>query len=623
MDELMKKSYLRSMKNMADAITGLNVTVIDCPMSQGVAFCCKKKKEVIIAVCFDQPFDDLTPEETRCILYGLFAHEVMHLILTDFKYSSDWDDKYPALERKDRHDIFNICEDPSIEWFSSNYISSFLAGCLNKQIEYYYRHSPQIQECGDDAYLQYIAAMIMFGDMGVLKGNFTFKKARDAFIKTAPMMLKIIEEPDGKKRFDLSQQIFEIIKPLWEEHQDKLYANAETQELLNQMGVTNSSGDEDSGANGSLPGKDDQAALNRRELSKILKRLESTDVKDDSSISEIPDFSDVADLFGNTGRYSPQDMQLDKPFEIPEQLKQKAEDAFETARKVILQEQRDEEEKNMWEKKPYIHSPYYGDILYNVSKVDGSDPVSYQMALERLKPNIANFKALLRKQLNSSYTKKEYKTSGKLNVGRYCGKKITARVFDRRIMPDNKQDLSIMILVDQSGSMRGNIKGIKDTILLMLESFSNYNIPIKVIGFTTNSNKDADYFHYGDWKNNAAMRQSIPLIKANGSTFLGHAIRYAGSQLKKRPEKHKVFIVLTDGEPYHRRYCNNNDGFKDCRCAVKEIHKYADVIGIGFYSTKDDEELFKNIFKENAILMEDVSTLIRELPKQLGKILRN
>lgn len=110
-------------------------------------------------------------------------------------------------------------------------------------------------------------------------------------------------------------------------------------------------------------------------------------------------------------------------------------------------------------------------------------------------------------------------------------------------------------------------------------------------------------------------------MSARRGTFLGHAIRYAGSLLKRRPERHKIFIVMTDGEPNSRFYKNWNDGMNDCRYAVMDIRKYAEVIGIGLYDTEDGKNVFQFIFGDGSVSMSDFSGLLRELPRKIKKIL--
>ena len=80
-----------------------------------------------------------------------------------------------------------------------------------------------------------------------------------------------------------------------------------------------------------------------------------------------------------------------------------------------------------------------------------------------------------------------------------------------------------------------------------------------------------------------------------------------------------MFICITDGEPSSAYYRNTADGLNDCRSAVKEIEKSADVIGIGLYD--NDDMAFEYIFGKNAVSMSRLDTLITVLPKKIQKLL--
>lgn len=596
----------RSMKNMAEAVTGLEILVVDCTNQDAIAYSTLKNGRGTVAVSFGEHFDGLNEDETRCILYGLFAHEVMHLVRTDFSVLETELPRFKPAERKDRKDLANICEDPAIEYRSREHLSGFLCGCLDKTIEYMSRNSAEIQE-GADAYLQYLASMIMFGDLGVLRGEFTFPEAEDAFIRTAPKMLELIENPDSRERFFLSQEIFEDIRPLWEEHNKRLLANAETDSFLKQAGVTETSGD------GSGPGSsyspDADQDDNTSEVSERRRKL----------VQQILDGKPAA----WTGDVPLGDEKFpDMPFSIGEGLQDEARTHEENAEKQIQKEAREnarhQEEDNM---RPQVRSTYYGEVRYQVRKVDAGDEAEYYRICECLRPDISNMKALLRKAFHTEYARKAYRTSGKVSVARCCGKKMTARVFERRYTPDNTTDLSIVILADQSGSMETKMPFVKDTLVLILEALAPFHIPVKVIGFTQyHESYDADYMHYGSWKNDRKMRSAVAGMQAQGATFLGHAIRYGTEIIRTRKEKNRLFIMITDGQPWHRRYRDAADGVKDCKDAVRELKRYAEVIGIGMFGS--DEDVFKDIFKDKTVIVENPSSLTHQLPKLIGKLLK-
>lgn len=199
---------------------------------------------------------------------------------------------------------------------------------------------------------------------------------------------------------------------------------------------------------------------------------------------------------------------------------------------------------------------------------------------------------------------------------------LSCDTFYYGIVLTNKEDLSITILIDQSGSMRRNMHRVQETCALIMEALKKFDIPIKLIGFFSNGATPI-YLHYNEWQNTAEVRKSIVSMKTSGGTFLGHAIRYAGVFLKKRPEKHKIFIVITDGQPESSLYRDRNHAMNDCRYAVADISKFADVLGIGLFSSEEDQKKFRFIFRENSISMNNTETLIKDLPKMIGNLIKN
>ena len=273
-----------------------------------------------------------------------------------------------------------------------------------------------------------------------------------------------------------------------------------------------------------------------------------------------------------------------------------------------------------------VTSPYYSNYPYMNKEIPAKPGINHDIFLrdEMLARHITGLKAGFKKIFKQKEEEKEYRTSGKLDLKRFGGRKITARMFTKTRKPENKADLSIVILVDQSGSMKGNIPSVKRTLVLLLEALRPFDVKVKVVGFTTLSTGVA-YFHYGNkkWENDRELEDACMQIKADGGTFLGHAIRYTGTLLKKREEKSKIFICITDGDPTGGVYKNSSQGVNDCREAVRDIKKFSDVIGIGVYSMNAEKELFEYIFGEDScVTMSDLNALIMELPRRIKRLLK-
>lgn len=715
-------NYIRAMGMTGTALTGRPCHVKQMDISGQIAYHIRQGREDVIAIDFEHDFG-CEEDETATLLYGLFTHEIMHAIRTDSSYKEQRLAEYPMVERSPRKDIWNIVEDPAIEYFAKWEVSDTLFRCLKKTILFLYNEAPEIQDCGDDAWLQFIASLVMFGDVGALKGRFTFPEALECFKKCAPIMLRAIEEPDARKRFELSQEIFEIAKPLWVEHYDNnLDAFSSVSDMLSELGVTESGGIGSPVSNDACNNKDtveDDAMRRRKQTLKIFEESEpdsmdgnpgqdkpdvggagSADGAEDTGTntgsensngsggnvsygeadgattgtdsnaekkkgsvvgSDSDGSGDVdsdtkttgskADSDGKTGSCNKQgsksspDSVLDvingkleellKQFSDEIDIKAEIDDSLiQAIKRMVASAGREKTNTQRATRRDMdiddlhlvVKSPYYKNSSIRVLQKSESYGDEYDELCLKRHSDIVNFRAQLKKILQNKYSDKEYSTSGKINVDRMCGRKLTARVFEKRKKPDDKSDLAIVLMVDQSGSMRKSMGAVKEVCTIIMEALSKFDIPVKLVGFTTaDRNLDAEYYYYGKWANDRNTRMMIPGISAGGGTFLGHAIRYGGELLKKRPEKKKLFVIITDAEPQFYKYKSVDDAYSDCRYAVQDISKFAEVLGLGIYNSDDSMSVkaFRFIFGKNCLSVSKSSAIVTELPKIIGKLLKS
>lgn len=188
-------------------------------------------------------FKGLTPEEKAMFRKGVFAHEVLHQLFSDFKGLEIYSARVRnAMAKKIFCTIANVLEDPAIEYWSTTVIGGNLLKALRFMIAHVYRQSPEIQT-HEGGLTQFINALIHFGDMGLVKGYFTDETAKKLFLEAAPVFIKGIKEKNPTKRLDYAMKIFDISKPLWEkdaEEMEKL--SEELSKMLSENQKTASSG---------------------------------------------------------------------------------------------------------------------------------------------------------------------------------------------------------------------------------------------------------------------------------------------------------------------------------------------------------------------------------------------
>ena len=174
--------------------------------------------ERIVNVAWDhrQIFEGLEEAERAAMRMGVFAHELLHQCLTNFRYTDIVCQTMSRAEASILMAFANTIEDPAIEFFAPQIFGGRLLEALRFSIRQIYLKSSGIER-SRSAFGQLINALIMFGDMGIVKGTFTYPEAYEYFKKVAPIYNEAIICPDSKQRIDYAKECMEITKPLWEE----------------------------------------------------------------------------------------------------------------------------------------------------------------------------------------------------------------------------------------------------------------------------------------------------------------------------------------------------------------------------------------------------------------------
>ena len=112
-------------------------------------------------------------------------------------------------------------------------------------------------------------------------------------------------------------------------------------------------------------------------------------------------------------------------------------------------------------------------------------------------------------------------------------------------------------------------------------------------------------------------------ISARSNNFDGYSIRYASKMLQKRPEKNKLLIVISDGQPAANVYDSySNIGVADTKDAVRQATADGVIVhGIAIGGTSDT--VLREIYGVNYTENNDLSDLLKEfgsaILKQLTK----
>lgn len=218
--------------------------------------------------------------QKRFFRKGVCAHELLHQLLTNFSYAHQRENLRKEEERQLFSTFLNVMEDPAIEYFAPTQFGGDFLKALRFTIAKIYKSSPPIGG-EQNAYSQLMNALIQFGDMGFIKGDFTFPEAEEAYKRICPSFYKGITEPSGKKRIDIGEEIFNSLQPLWQEVADDVKAMQDLMQMLEDMGVTMSSGT----GRGKTPDEQPNSDSNNERKKKVVKSLQKQSGDSENSSS--------------------------------------------------------------------------------------------------------------------------------------------------------------------------------------------------------------------------------------------------------------------------------------------------------------------------------------------------
>jgi cobalamin biosynthesis protein CobT len=205
---------------------------------------------------------------------------------------------------------------------------------------------------------------------------------------------------------------------------------------------------------------------------------------------------------------------------------------------------------------------------------------------------------------------------GKLDKGKLAMVNSTDRIY-KKTFTDKSSNVSICLLVDESGSMTGpGIKAAKALACLFSEAFmGSKTVDLHVYGHTAqesyNSGPSCTIRKY-------PTKQSISDIRARCQNLDGAAI-YGTAQefLKVASGEQKIMIVLSDGNPYGSGYSGSSavNHTRECVNAVEKLGITPMQVAIASHVNSD--RMFKRWFK-----FTDMDKFIPEMGKMIKVLLK-
>ncbi|HFD79989.1 MAG TPA: VWA domain-containing protein [Gammaproteobacteria bacterium] len=186
------------------------------------------------------------------------------------------------------------------------------------------------------------------------------------------------------------------------------------------------------------------------------------------------------------------------------------------------------------------------------------------------------------------------------------------------------RDLAVVVLLDLSESTNEQVGDSDKTILqltreaatLVATAIEGIGDPFALHGFASDGRHDVQYYRLKDFNQHfdEEARARLAGMKGGLSTRMGAALRHAGHHLLKQPERRKLILLVTDGEPADIDETDPQHLRHDTRKAVEELYT-SGVLSYCLTLDPHADSYVKRIFGENHYtIIEHVDRLPEQLP---------
>jgi nitric oxide reductase NorD protein len=207
-------------------------------------------------------------------------------------------------------------------------------------------------------------------------------------------------------------------------------------------------------------------------------------------------------------------------------------------------------------------------------------------------------------------------------VAMRMGRQPDTRITMRNVIKN--RDLAVTVLLDLSESTNETIDASDKTVLdltreaatLVATAISGIGDPFALHGFASEGRHDVHYYRFKDFNQtfDHEVKARLEGMRGGLSTRMGAAMRHAGHHLLVQPQRRKLLLLVTDGEPADIDERDPQHLRHDTRKAVEELYAK----GILTYCLTLDENAdtyVKRIFGvNNYTIVDHVDRLPEKLP---------
>ncbi|GAB6087163.1 AAA family ATPase [Alkaliphilus crotonatoxidans] len=207
---------------------------------------------------------------------------------------------------------------------------------------------------------------------------------------------------------------------------------------------------------------------------------------------------------------------------------------------------------------------------------------------------------------------------------KFCADQATSlgfRVFARKRPPAEEPSLAVALRIDESASMSafGRLDAAKQAAIALYEFCCGCGIPIMIYGDTADRSKleQMSIFAYVDFESkDTDEKYALMNIQARSNNRDGMALRIISDRLLNAPQKTKLIISISDGQPKAMPDYTGEKAVYDMKDTLQEYRRK----GIQFLAAAigQDKEAIRELYgTENTLDITD----LKQLPARLVQII--
>lgn len=153
--------------------------------------------------------------------------------------------------------------------------------------------------------------------------------------------------------------------------------------------------------------------------------------------------------------------------------------------------------------------------------------------------------------------------------------KITPREENYILYQKTRRDIAVALLVDMSRSTKGDvITREKEALIVLSEAIDEVGDAFAIFGFSGDNRNNVEFYLIKGFEEryDNRVKGRISAMADHYENRDGAAIRHAASLLKRRRERAKVLILISDGKPVDKDYAGDY-AVEDTRMALKETFR--------------------------------------------------